>query len=243
MAAARKFLFERSFDVVEEDVAESTAAEPEPEVVVPTFSEEELNAAREQAFAQGREQGLAEAAAATEQAILQALAVLDQRLAEILQLAANSHAAATDDAVTVAVGIARKLFPALSAQGALAEVERMVAEAMHLVLGEPRLAVYVNEAILPALAERVDALSAQAAYRGQVELKPDAALPLGDCRVEWTDGGAQRDTAALWRAIDEILERNLAGAALAAADDAGAPVPGEDDAGASAGDAPTNQHG
>jgi flagellar assembly protein FliH len=242
MAAVRKFLFERSFDVEEEDVAEPAAPEPEPEVVVPTFSEEEMNAARAQAFAQGRDQGLAEAAAATEQAILQALSVLDQRLAELLHLATNSHAAATDDAVAVAIGIVRKLFPALSAQGALAEVEHTVVEAMRLVLDQPRLAIYVNEAILPRLAERVEALSAEAAYRGQVELKPDAALPPGDCRVEWTDGGAQRDTAALWRAIDAILERNLAGAALAAAPDAGTPNPGGD-ADAGAGDAPTNPRG
>jgi flagellar assembly protein FliH len=242
MAAVRKFLFERSFDVEEEDTAEPAAPAPAPEVVVPTFSEEEMNTAREQAFAQGRDQGLAEAAAATEQAILQALSVLDQRLAELLHFAANSNAAATDDAVAVAVGIVRKLFPALSAQGALAEVERMAAEAMHLVLGEPRLAIYVNEAILPALAERIEALSAEAAYRGQVELKPDAVLPPGDCRVEWADGGAQRDTAALWRAIDAVLERNLAGAAIAAAPDAGAPSPGGD-ADVSAGDAPTNPRG
>lgn len=240
MAAVRKFLFERSFDV-EEEVAEPAAPEPEPEVVVPTFSEEEINAARAQAFAQGREQGLAEAAAATEQAILQALAVIDQRLAELLHLAANSHAAATDDAVAVAVGIVRKLFPALSAQGALAEVERTVVEAMRLVLDQPRLAVYVNEAIQPALAERIEALSAEAAYRGQVEVKPDPALPPGDCRVEWSDGGAQRDTAALWRAIDAILERNLAGAALAADPVAGTPNPGGD-ADAHAGAAPATSH-
>lgn len=217
MATARKFLFERSFDVEEEEAAEPAPVAAEPEAVAPTFSEEEMNAAREQAFAEGREQGLAEAATGTERALLEALAAIDQRLAEVLHGIADGRAAATDEAVAVAVGIARKLFPALTAKGALAEVERTVVETMRVVLGEPQLAIYVHETVQPALAERIGTLSAQAAYRGQVEIKTDATLPPGDCRIEWTGGGAARDTAALWRAIDEVLERNLAGAAVAAA--------------------------
>ena len=50
MTAVRKFLFENSFD------------DEEPEEVVPTFSEEEVNAAREEGFAAGEEEGIREAA-------------------------------------------------------------------------------------------------------------------------------------------------------------------------------------
>ena len=57
MTAVRKFLFERTFDdVMPEVVEEQEPEEEEPEEVIPTFSEEEVNAAREEGFAAGKEE-------------------------------------------------------------------------------------------------------------------------------------------------------------------------------------------
>ena len=50
-------------------------------------------------------------------------------------------------------------------------------------------------------------LSAQSGYEGKIVLIAEEALLPGDARVEWADGGAERDSARLWRQIDEIVAR------------------------------------
>ena len=35
----------------------------------------------------------------------------------------------------------------------------------------------------------------------------DPAMPPGDCRIEWADGGINRDRAATLATIDELVER------------------------------------
>jgi flagellar assembly protein FliH len=193
-------------------------------VVVPTFSEEEMNAARAEAFAQGRERGLSEAAASVEQAIAQCLSAVDRKLNDLIQAIADAHAAASEDAVAVATAITRRVFPAMNQANALGEVERTVVDAMRLVFGEPGLVIYVNDTILPGIAARAEALSALAQYRGRVEIKAEPALAASDCRVEWTGGSAVRDTTMLWQAIDEILERNFSGPVAADSDSVAAPT-------------------
>lgn len=213
MTAVRKFLFERSFDKVEEPeevVEEETEEAPEPEEEAPSFSEEDMQAARDEAFAAGKEEGIREAAGTTESRVLEALTGLTDRFAELFQAQETANAATVETAVSVAVSIARKVFPALNERNALGEIERMAVMAMEKILEEPRVVIYVHPELAPALNERLETMAAQAGYKGKVEITPLDDIPVGDCRVEWSGGGAARDTAELWQEIDEIIERNLA---------------------------------
>ena len=68
MSAAKKFLFEYSFDPVvapEPDEQEASAEPPAPPE--PTYSEAELEAARASAYAEGHGQGVAEGRASEQQ--------------------------------------------------------------------------------------------------------------------------------------------------------------------------------
>ena len=95
MAKERKFLFDTSFDVDEipgkipgettgEEAGEE-AEKAEPEVVLPSFSEEEMAAARDESFAQGKAEGVSEAAEATERDIVAALASLTEQFQKLFQ--------------------------------------------------------------------------------------------------------------------------------------------------------------
>lgn len=215
MAAVRKFLFDRSFDIAEPEpdaAAEATdaagsVAEPEPPPP-PTFTEEELAAARDEAFQQGREQGIREAAEGLDKAILDTLATAGERLADVLQDQANVEADARDDAVKVGLAVARKLFPDLNEKSGLGEIERVVAQAMALVLGEATLLIRVNNQLVDPLKTRLETLKTRVMFRGEIALEGRDDIPPGDCRIDWANGGATRDTAAIWQAIDNVLERN-----------------------------------
>lgn len=215
MAAVRKFLFDRSFDIAESEPdasaepaeAGGSAAEPEPPPP-PTFTEEDLAAARNEAFQQGREQGIREAAEGLDKAILDTLSTVGERMADVLQDQANVEADARDDAVKVGLAVARKLFPDLNERNGLGEVERIVAQAMAMVLGDATLVIRVNDQLAEPLKERLETLKTRIMFRGGVALEGRDDIPVGDCRIDWANGGAIRDTAAIWQAIDGVLERN-----------------------------------
>ncbi len=215
MAATQKFLFDTIFDVEEppEEEEETTdeEEEAEPEVVVPTFSEEEMAAAREESFATGKAEGVNEAAEATERLISASLEKLSQQFDSLFKAQEAADAAIMENAISVACGIARKVFPALNQQGALAEIERMAVMSLEKILEEPQVIIAVNPKLEAALNERLDTLTAQAGYKGEVRIIADDKVDPGDCRMEWSGGGANRDMDALWQEIDEIVERNLSG--------------------------------
>ena len=211
MTAVSKFLFDRSFDVhaplpKEEELV---VVEDPPEDVVPTFIEDDVNAARRQGFAEGKAEGIRESAVSAEATVTDALAVIGEKLSGLFQFQEEVNATAVRNAVTVATTIARKLFPGLNRLGALGEIEMIVERSMERITDQPRVSIYVGEHLLDALAARMDAITAAAGYRGEVALFADAGTPEGDCRVEWTDGGAERNAAAVWQDIDDIIERNL----------------------------------
>ncbi|MCH8236576.1 MAG: hypothetical protein IIC06_00225, partial [Proteobacteria bacterium] len=218
MTEVRKFLFDNSFDVVEEpeEETEEENEEAEPEEVVPSFSEEELNAAKEEAFAAGKEEGVQEASATTEREILGSLSALGGRFGEVFKAQDEANASILESAIAIAASIARKVFPYLNERHGLGEIERMVVTTMERILEEPRIIVYLNPQLVDPFTERLSTLTAQASYKGEVQVVAGEDIPSGDCRVVWSGGGAKRDTAELWREIDEIVERNLAGAEDAA---------------------------
>jgi len=40
-------------------------------------------------------------------------------------------------------------------------------------------------------------------------IREDAAISYGNCKIEWSNGGAERNMDELWRQIDQIVENNL----------------------------------
>ena len=70
--------------------------------------------------------------------------------------------------------------------------------------------VFQNSAQLDALQERLTQLSAASGFEGRVVLIGDDAMGESDCRVEWADGGVEREAGRIWRAIEEALARYIA---------------------------------
>jgi flagellar assembly protein FliH len=74
---------------------------------------------------------------------------------------------------------------------------------------EPRLVVRVADALLDPLNESLQAARSSAGFEGKIVLLADDSVANGDIRIEWADGGAERDSTRLWREIDEIVARAL----------------------------------
>ena len=213
MSAIRKFLFDTSFDPDNPGPATAApAAEPvEEEPPAPTFGEAELEAARQEAFNAGRENGVAESLAGLEQQIASAL---QSALADIRTLLAD-QAAAAETRRAVAMRLSLKaietLFPTLSQSTTMDEVESAIGSILRQVEDEPRVVIRVAETLAEPLSERLSAISTDAGFQGQLVLLPDGTLAPGAVRVEWASGGAERDNVQLWQDLRATVEAHLAG--------------------------------
>lgn len=123
------------------------------------------------------------------------------------------------DTIELTRAIAARLFPALVRKGALAEIEAVVVQCIRDAVTEPRLVVRVPDAVFEAAQRQLAPLAAGNGYPGKLIILADDTLAESDCRVEWADGGAERDTARSWRDIDAAIA--LALGALADPEPAG----------------------
>ena len=207
MTAVKKFLFDKTFGASE--TYEGAANQDPSEGGIQTFSQADVDAARDEGLAAGKEEGIRAAANTTEHRVTESLTVLMERLSELFRMQDEANTDTARNAITVAITIARKMFPDLASRNALGEVERVAETAMEKVLNDSPVVVRVNPELRDPLAQRIDAHTAGTAAEGRVTVSGDADLPMGDCRIEWRDGGAERDTAAMWKGIDAIIERNM----------------------------------
>jgi len=193
-----KFLFETAFDA---------PRTPRPKVEKPVHTDSALNQARAEAFAEGQAAGLEQGH--TDQ--LARLADAVERIGMAMrELGASQHAALADTrrgAAELALAIAARLAPVLIARAPLAELEALVAACLKDVGHEPRVVVRVAAPLVDGLSERIDELKRAAAFAGEVIVLGEETMPPGDCRVEWADGGAERDLGGLIRAIEERVSR------------------------------------
>jgi flagellar assembly protein FliH len=200
MAAISKFLFETSFEA-------HRAGEAPPAPVRRSFTPAEVEAARAEGHAEGIEAGRAAALAALEARAADALAALAGKLAALLKDAAATEQARTRETVAAMATIARKVMPGLAERHGLAEIEALLLDCLGRLHDEPRVVVRINDAILDALKERLDALASGIGFAGRIIVIADPAVAAGDARIEWADGGAERDSARAWADIDGLIAR------------------------------------
>ncbi|MFZ0426354.1 MAG: FliH/SctL family protein [Xanthobacteraceae bacterium] len=200
MSAATKFLFDTDFS----GKAERKPAEPMiPLAEHATKLAEAETAAHRRGFAQAQNDAGVESG---------------RRTAAALERIAAGLAAATDalqvietrlecEAVEVAVAVARKLAPALVAREPFAEVSALASECFRQLTSSPHIAVRVNDALYAAAKEKLDEVARAKNFEGRLVVLAEPDIALGDCRIEWADGGINRDSAAADAAIGEAVTR------------------------------------
>lgn len=212
MDSQEKFLFQTSFDtdaLARAAEAQAAAEQEVEEPPAPTFSEEELAAAKEAAFAAGRAEGITETEHGIARRTEEQLAALTARFESLSEAFATQLADQHQDTLLAAMTVVRKLFPKLNREGRLDEAQAVVEDCLERLRDEPRIVVRATDQELDSLKAHVDACIKRSGFSGKVVFLADDRLSTGDVRVEWADGGAERDQTALWQEIDAIIDRML----------------------------------
>jgi len=205
MGQLQRYLFDVSFD--EPDPPHQNGKngrKPEP-----TYTVGDLAAARESAFAAGRDAGLAEAAQAAETHAAAALEAIDRNIAALAVQRAERDEATERQAIALLRTVLQKAVPALSRKDPLAEIQEFVVSCLHEALDEPRLVLRVSDALFDEVQRRTAGITQAAGYGGKVVLLAEPALSPGDARVEWADGGAERIAGRFARELDAVLAHAL----------------------------------
>jgi len=199
MRATAKYLFDVDF----------SGAEAKPTVLL---TEHQVMLAEAEAVGYRNGVAAAEAQALTDSSRLTALAL--ERLVGVLgalhQALHAVEAKLEAEAVEVAVAVGRKLAPALIAREPLAEIAALASECFRQIVAAPHVVVRVNDALYAATRDRLEEILRASGFEGRLVVLAEPDIAAGDCRIEWADGGVNRDRAAAEAAITEAVDRYIA---------------------------------
>lgn len=201
MAAISKFLFDRDFD------AEENMARTAPQSEMPRYTGAELEEARAAAHMEGFAAGQAAAENEIARRVADTADAIGVKLKHVLSESTKYHETRAREAVVAATEIVRRLLPVLGKREAMAEIEALIADCLGRLHDEPRLVIRVTDELLDPIRQRIDQLTGAAGFTGRVIFLADDTLKAGDVRIEWADGGADRDSTALWRDIENAIQR------------------------------------
>ena len=197
-AAPAKFLFENDF-------AESGGR---PAVSLADHAAK-LKEAEALAFARGFEQATAEAKASTERRFAEAMERVAAALDGLGKSLGAIEARLETEAVEVAVAVASKLAPELVAREPLAELVALATGCFRNLVKCPHVAVRVNDALHAAACEKLDEIARRCGLDAKLVVLAEPDIAPGDCRIEWADGGINRDTGAVAATIEDAVTRYI----------------------------------
>ncbi|WP_158747623.1 FliH/SctL family protein [Acidisphaera sp. L21] len=172
---------------------------PEPEIIEPTFSVAEMEAARAEARAEGRaEMERSLAATRTHMLGLLATGMADGR--------AGAHAAALETADAVVkcmMSMMVTCLPALCERFGDAEVQALCRTILPGLVDEAKIVVRINPEMMGTMEAELAELDFELAER--IHLLPTEAMQQGDVRISWGDGSVIRDARRARRLVEDAL--------------------------------------
>ncbi len=216
----QKFLFDNSFDFDDQETArrqkakaEAAQAPPPP----PTFSAEELEHTRTKAYAEGRkagqaagyQQGRDEADKQMQATLTDAMVRLADGVEVLVADRDDLNAARTGQPLEIALAVLDKLLPNMIRRYGAAELEDFITACLNEAIDEPRLAIRINDRMVDTLRPRLEEMAAQRGFGGRLIILGDPRIAPADARIEWAEGGAERNTNQLLADITAVAERML----------------------------------
>lgn len=177
----------------------SVAEKPDIAPITP----QELEAARENAYAEGLKQGLAQAAADRAEVTRQMLDAISRHLQNAKEEAGRVADESARTLAQLLLGVLGTMLPATCAHHGEAEARAVVQTVLPALVREPQVVVRVSPLVADAVSAELENLDSEVA--GSVSLVPAESIPPGDVRISWTDGQAIRDTQAIWKNIADTL--------------------------------------
>ena len=195
----RKFMFERSF---EDDVSHKAPVRERRPV---TLTPEQFDVLKKESYDAGFVAGQKASAQDQAQHLNIAVGQIGAHIGRLLEQAETERQQKETLVREAVLAIARKILPDYNRRHGLQEIEAIVAGVIGEMANEPRLVVRVNEAQFDSIDASLKTVTEKQGYAGKIVLLADAEVAADDCRIEWADGGIERNLEALWKNIGQAI--------------------------------------
>jgi flagellar assembly protein FliH len=177
----------------------------------PSFSEEQLKAAERDGYKKGFVEGTQEGRKQAESAqadVERALSETAARFAHSLTpLFADHQRMVTEIREHMPkIALARKVAGRALDANAGEVIADMAAAACETMVGEHKLSITVHESMADCLTDKLARLAPSLPASTDIEILRDQHIPPADCRIEWNQGGMERNTSQLWQQIDKAVD-------------------------------------
>lgn len=184
---------------------------PEPQAVVaPTYSEEEMNAAKTAAQKLGYEEGYRAKTEEIDNQTTGLLVELDKHIGDLLAQKEQLQKELERDFMELNLAVIKKLLPHISQEHAEEILTQFLNENFANFKTEAKLSFYFNPDIIGKMQAQIANLARINDFEGKIALHKDASLGVSDCRVEWENGGVQSGSDKLLEKVNNLLEETAA---------------------------------
>lgn len=205
MAEAIKFTFDEMFDTP----FGAAGAQAVAHIKKTRWTEEEIEILKTAAHAAGKAeamsdveaQSMRENAAAWEQIATAA----SSALADLTQTENSLRA----EAAQLSLSIAGKLSDALITLHPQVEIDAVIRECLTHLSHQPRLVIRVTDTLAEQVENSIQQTVAERGLADKIMVVGDTNLQLGDCQIEWSDGGVARSRKELDTQTTEIVDRYI----------------------------------
>ena len=208
MAEAARYLFDRNFDGTEK------GSESDQAIAARLLHEEwerKMDDASRAAFEKGRAEGVAETLEGIESDIRNQVNALLQSAQQVLTGVEDECNAIRKSAIELATTTATLLSQELTNRLPTANLEALVTEALEHMGDAPHIALSVNDAHAESIQKAVTSIAAERGYTGKIIVLGDPETKVGDCSLQWADGGILLDQDKTRSTIAGIVKRHLDG--------------------------------
>jgi flagellar assembly protein FliH len=113
------------------------------------------------------------------------------------------------EAIELAVAIARKLVPELLQREPFAEIAALATECFRQLSAAPHVVVRVNDTLHETAKRELEEIARTRGFDGRLVVVAEPEIAVGDCKIEWADGGVIRDTAEMEQTIATTIANYL----------------------------------
>ncbi len=208
-----KFLFNlNNFDTPDEEVVEVVEEEIEVEPPAPTFSEDELEAARSIAYTKGFNEGQNEAQQQREQQITETLQKISEDFSALYAAETYRERQYEEESLKLSLEILTQLSPILRETLGEDNLKAILKDEIVKQSNQSEILIEVNPDSATDIGGYIETLWRDKDNAPKCKVVANSEISTGACKIEWTDGGMLRnpqETAEnIKRNIENLLRDN-----------------------------------
>ena len=182
----------------------------------PTFSEEELENAKREAYKQGFLEGTKEGILQTqneqadvERVLMERLEKFAESIAPIFERYKAHCQQLKQNMPPLALAIAKKVAGNAISDDHNNIIETATNHCAETMLTEPNVTITINAQLADTLANKLKTLHGKVPKSAHIEVVPSEQILHGDYVIEWKNGSIEKTQEKIWQLIEKLIENML----------------------------------